>query len=74
MFWLEGPAIEAHLAGPTPFGGLQAQDPTITHTPKGVAGLPGREQNCESQAGAACQCMSTKAPLNKLAIAGHHGL
>ena len=44
MFWLEGPVIEAHLAGPTPFGGLQAQDLTITHTPKGVAGLPRREK------------------------------
>lgn len=57
---MEGPATEAHLAGLTPFGGLQAQNLTITHTPKGVAGLPGREQNWKSQAGDACQCISTE--------------
>lgn len=68
--WL-GLFIIIHPVVARPSAVSRLSDQTITHTPKGVAGLPGREQNWKSQAGAAFQCISTEAPLNKLAIAGH---
>jgi len=64
-------AVEPTLLVARPSAVSRPSDLPITHTPKGVTGLPAREQNWQSQAGAACQCISTKAPLNKLAIAGH---